>query len=154
MDANASIQMASAVASVYAQASSSKPTTKAGGSPAAQTARAEDRYVPSAAQASKDADSSNSSAKSNSSLSLSNTTDRVELSNSWQDLKPAGTSGRPVDTRLEPKPEDPDQASQWSQDRLARLDHLALLVKEGHYRIEPFMVDEIALRLARAMASI
>lgn len=40
---------------------------------------------------------------------------------------------------------------EWEQDRLSKLDQLELLVQKGQYNIVPFMVDEIALRLARFM---
>jgi len=154
MDANASIQMASAVASAYAQSATPKAPAKANAPQNPKPARPEDRYEPSVENSSKETATSTVSAKTNVANTVKNTTDRLELSGSSQDLQPAAARSKTLDTRPEPKPEDPDEASQWSQDRLARLDHLALLVKEGHYRIEPFMVDEIALRLARAMASI
>ena len=42
-------------------------------------------------------------------------------------------------------------ASQWEQDRMDQIDRLVLLLHKGQYHVEPFMVDEIALRLARQM---
>jgi hypothetical protein len=154
MDANASIHQANAVASAYAQSVPAKAPNKPATIHAAPTSRSEDRYEPSFERVFGGFDASVPGSKSNLSTRPKNTLDRVELSSTSQDLKPEGGAQPPTDTRSAPKPEDPDEASKWSQDRLARLDHLALLVKEGHYRIEPFMVDEIALRLARAMASI
>jgi|GEM_PF-4969424 len=154
MDANTSIHQANAVASAYAQSVPAKAPNKPATTHAAPTSRSEDRYEPSFERVFGGFDASVPGSKSNLSTRPKNTLDRVELSSTSQDLKPEGGAQPPTDTRSAPKPEDPDEASKWSQDRLARLDHLALLVKEGHYRIEPFMVDEIALRLARAMASI
>lgn len=154
MDANTSIHLANAVASAYAQSVPAKAPNKPAAAQTAPPSRSEDRYEPSFERVFGGGDPQVSGAKSNPSTRSKNTFDRVELSSTSQDLKPEGGAQTPTDTRSAPKPEDPNEASKWSQDRLARLDHLALLVKEGHYRIEPFMVDEIALRLARAMASI
>lgn len=43
--------------------------------------------------------------------------------------------------------------SQWDQDKLDRIDRLEVLLHQGQYKVEPFMVDEIALRLARFMVA-
>lgn len=43
--------------------------------------------------------------------------------------------------------------SQWDQDKLDRIDRLEVLLHQGQYRVEPFMVDAIALRLARFMVA-
>ena len=69
--------------------------------------------------------------------------DKVEISDQAANLlQSRSDSGKPI-----------SHPSQWSQDRAARLDQLELLVQKGQYHIEPFMVDEIALRLARSMVS-
>ncbi len=58
----------------------------------------------------------------------------------------------------EPKieaPRIPIQAprSQWDQDKLDQIDRLEVLLSKGQYSVEPFMVDAIALRLARFMVA-
>lgn len=68
--------------------------------------------------------------------------DRVELSvqgKAWVPFRPEESS------------QTSDSQGSWERDRLSRLDQMELLVQKGRYNVTPFMVDEIALRLARSM---
>lgn len=79
--------------------------------------------------------------------------DRLELSDSAKALQnPSSQAKSPEKTPDAAKPS-AKSPSQWDQDRLARIDQLELLLHKGQYRVEPFMVDEIALRLARSMVT-
>ena len=68
--------------------------------------------------------------------------DRVELSAQGKAWAPY----HPVDAAPETGAQGP-----WERDRLSRLDQMELLVQKGRYNVTPYMVDEIAVRLARSM---
>ncbi|HQF55656.1 MAG TPA: hypothetical protein PK208_11120 [Fibrobacteria bacterium] len=78
------------------------------------------------------------------------TTDNLDLSEGALALQEALAPS----PKIEP-PQVPIAAprSQWDQDKLDRIDRLEVLLHQGQYKVEPFMVDEIALRLARFMVA-
>lgn len=81
---------------------------------------------------------------------IRDTADNIDLSEGALALQMASVP--------EPKiqaPQIPIQAprSQWDQDRLDQIDRLEVLLSKGQYHVEPFMVDAIALRLARFMVA-
>ncbi len=75
--------------------------------------------------------------------------DRVELSdqskNRWGSVDLSEIKSEKI---AEP---DAKKPGRWEETRLSQLDRLELLIQKGQYNITPFMVDEIALRLARSM---
>jgi hypothetical protein len=75
-------------------------------------------------------------------------TDNLDLSEGALALQSAQATQPKLDA-----PRIPVQAprSQWDQDKLDQIDRLEVLLHQGQYKVEPFMVDEIALRLARFM---
>lgn len=45
-----------------------------------------------------------------------------------------------------------EKESTWQIQRNARLDRLQTMVQQGLYKVDPFMLDEIAIRMARFVA--
>lgn len=54
-------------------------------------------------------------------------------------------------TRSEPEPKATEKESIWESSRKAKLDRLETLVRQGLYKVDPFMLDEIAVRMAKLM---
>jgi len=42
--------------------------------------------------------------------------------------------------------------SNWESERKAKLDRLETLVRQGQYKVDPFILDELAVRMARLMS--
>ncbi len=79
--------------------------------------------------------------------------DTFTLSDSSKSLQSQATGAKKSAAKLvlpEPKLA---STSQWNKERMAKLDQIQLKVQQGRYNIEPFMVDEIALRLARLLVN-
>lgn len=82
---------------------------------------------------------------------IAETTDNLDLSEGALALQEALVPSSP---KIEaPKVPIAAPRSQWDQDKLDRIDRLEVLLHQGQYKVEPFMVDEIALRLARFMVA-
>jgi hypothetical protein len=67
-----------------------------------------------------------------------------------QEVSKADAEGTELEPFTYPKPFE-RTPSQWQQERLARLDRVETLIKQGQYKVDPFMVDELAVVLARNM---
>lgn len=68
--------------------------------------------------------------------------DRLELSREGSDL---------ADSLSEAEVDEDSPGARWEAQRQAKLDRIELLVREGKYEIEPFMVDALAVELARGL---
>lgn len=88
--------------------------------------------------------------------------DSLELSS--QGLRLSLTKGMESPPPQEPPPPEPEisevaeappllgtKESTWQSERKSKLDRLETLVRQGQYKVDPFILDELAVRMARLM---
>lgn len=88
--------------------------------------------------------------------------DTLELSS--QGLRLSLTQGVEPPPPEEPTPPEPEaleanqappllgaKESTWQSERKSKLDRLETLVRQGQYKVDPFILDELAVRMARLM---
>lgn len=89
--------------------------------------------------------------------------DSLELSS--QGLRLSQTQGvEPPPPEEPPPPPEPEiteatepppllgaKESTWQSERKSKLDRLETLVRQGQYKVDPFILDELAVRMARLM---
>lgn len=88
--------------------------------------------------------------------------DSLELSS--QGMRLSLTQGVEPTPPEEPPPPEPEASevtdlppllgakeSTWQSERKSKLDRLETLVRQGQYKVDPFILDELAVRMARLM---